>query len=93
MKYNTLSSGAVVVCLAFSSRLDGVAPFQVSVPTNKKTKTLTPCHVSKDKNIDVEYFNPSKNMDMEHVHDCADHFGKCSIQELEEMRSGMKNKS
>ena len=92
MKYTTLSSGAAVVCLAFSSRLDGVTSFQVSVPTNnkKRAKTITPCHVSKDKNIDVDYFNPSKNMDMEHVHDCADHFGKCSIQELEEMRSGMQ---
>lgn len=50
------------------------------------------CHHAKNiknKSIDVDFFNPSRAMDMEHVHDCAEHFGKCSIQELEDMRTAL----
>lgn len=38
--------------------------------------------------VDVDFYNPSRGMDMEHAHDCAEHFGKCSIEDLEKMRSG-----
>jgi len=29
-------------------------------------------------------------MDLEHAHDCADHFGKCPIGELEDMKKALK---
>mmetsp|Transcript_5111 Transcript_5111/g.6601 ORF Transcript_5111/g.6601 Transcript_5111/m.6601 type:complete len:202 (+) Transcript_5111:241-846(+) len=39
--------------------------------------------------IDVDFFNPARKLDFDHVHDCAEHFGQCSIQELEEMRGAL----
>jgi hypothetical protein len=51
------------------------------------TKKHTARHVSKE--IDVDYYNPSRGIDMEHAHDCANHFGKCSIEELENLRSAL----
>jgi len=32
--------------------------------------------------------DPVSKIDMEHAHDCADHFGKCRIEELEDMKQG-----
>lgn len=87
MKYNALTSGvyAVATLLGYSSSLlDGVYSFQMLAKPR-----LTSCHATAKKSIDVDYFNPSRNLDMEHAHDCADHFGKCSIQDLEDMRNAL----
>jgi hypothetical protein len=32
--------------------------------------------------------DPVSKMDLNHAHDCANNFGKCSIKELEEMKKG-----
>lgn len=60
-------------------------------------KAFTPSSMSKKtevpKTVDVDFFNPAKDIDMEHAHDCADHFGKCSIEDLESIRSGKKTYS
>lgn len=42
-----------------------------------------------DMNMDVDFFNPTRKLDMDHVHDCAEHFGKCPIEELEAMRGAL----
>mmetsp|Transcript_10121 Transcript_10121/g.11827 ORF Transcript_10121/g.11827 Transcript_10121/m.11827 type:complete len:186 (-) Transcript_10121:298-855(-) len=34
--------------------------------------------------------DPVSEMDLEHAHDCADHFGKCPIGELEDMKKALK---
>ena len=57
-------------------------------------KAFTPSMPKKSelpKTVDVDFFNPVNDIDMEHAHDCAENFGKCSIEELESMRNGKKN--
>ncbi len=61
-------------------------PTQV-LPVLNTHRATAEKHLSKV-NIDVDYYNPSRGIDIEHAHDCAEHFGKCSIQELENIRSG-----
>ena len=38
-------------------------------------------------------FDPVSKMDLNHAHECADNFGKCSIKELEEMKKGEQQAS
>ena len=61
--------------------VENVRAFQPSMVK----KTFVPYS---SKSMDVDFYNPSREIDLEHAHDCAEHFGKCSIQDLEEMRTG-----
>lgn len=51
-------------------------------------KTKQPLHQFASKNVDVDFFNPAKELDLAHAHDCAEHFGKCAVEDLENMRKG-----
>ena len=80
---NSLTSIAVAAFQPFLSH--SYLTKITSVPVLFSSSSSSP---SPSLDVDVDYFNPSKNIDLEHAHECVEHFGKCSIQDLENMRDG-----
>ena len=76
----------VPTSISLISFISNVNAFQPSLPKKNIFQVAA--------SIDVDFYNPSREIDMEHAHDCADHFGKCSIEDLENMRTGklLRNK-
>lgn len=72
--------------LLFSFILITAKAFQPTLQTAVMTRTKSSRLHSA---VDVDFYNPSRSIDMEHAHDCAEHFGKCSIEELENMRAAL----
>ena len=65
--------------------------FSTSALRNEVTKCrIKTMRATKDGGKTSSNFpNPlGEGTNLEHAHDCADHFGKCSVQEIEEMRDG-----
>lgn len=87
MKCSNLTSAAVLV-ISSTHLMGSVSSFQTPC---KKKNNRTPCNAEtkKTKNIDVDYFNPVRIIDLDHAHECVGNFGQCSIDELEDMRRAL----
>jgi len=71
----------------FAIQIATVQAFQPSLSRNIPLRTLLDSGIPHSA---CYAYNPVSEMDLEHAHDCADHYGECAIEELEDMKKALK---
>lgn len=78
-----LAFSTIIFCLQMAN----VKSFQASF-VRKSFSTPKPLQSSVPGDLFWDV-NPVNKIDLDHAHDCADHFGECKIQEMEDMKTAL----